>query len=161
MSIYIKSANFEDCREICDMQKSAFDDILTRYRDYDTNPACETVEVIQNKFRQPFTKYYFIMNDDEKIGAVRIVEIDDNTRRISPLFILPQFQNCGYAQLAVKCIEGTYKNISRFTLDTIKQEEKLCYLYEKLGYLKTGREEQLHDNMTIVFYEKNLKNSQL
>ena len=161
MSIYIKSANFEDCREICDMQKSAFDDILTRYRDYDTNPACETVEVIQNKFRQPFTKYYFIMNDDEKIGAVRIVEIDNNTRRISPLLILPQFQNCGYAQLAVKCIEETYKNISRFTLDTIKQEEKLCYLYEKLGYLKTGREEHLHDNMTIVFYEKNLKNSQL
>lgn len=161
MSIYIKSANFEDCREICDMQKSAFDDILTRYRDYDTNPACETVEVIQNKFRQPFTKYYFIMNDDEKIGAVRIVEIDDNTRRISPLLILPQFQNCGYAQLAVKCIEETYKNISRFTLDTIKQEKKLCYLYEKLGYLKTGREERLHDNMTIVFYEKNLKNSQL
>lgn len=161
MSIYIKSANFEDCREICDMQKSAFDDILKRYRDYDTNPACETVEVIQNKFRQPFTKYYFIMNDDEKIGAVRIVEIDDNTRRISPLLILPQFQNCGYAQLAVKCIEETYKNISRFTLDTIKQEKKLCYLYEKLGYLKTGREEQLYDNMTIVFYEKNLKNSQL
>ena len=120
MSIYIKSANFEDCREICDMQKSAFDDILTRYRDYDTNPACETVEVIQNKFRQPFTKYYFIMNDDEKIGAVRIVEIDDNTRRISPLLILPQFQNYGYAQLAMKCIEEAYKNISCFTLDTIK-----------------------------------------
>lgn len=161
MSIYIKLADFADCQKICDMQRIAFYDILTRYRDYDTNPACETVEVIQNKFRQPFTKYYFIMNDDEKIGAVRIVEIDDNTRRISPLFILPQFQNCGYAQLAVKCIEEAYKNISRFTLDTIKQEEKLCYLYEKLGYLKTGREEQLHDNMTIVFYEKNLKNSQL
>lgn len=27
-------------------------------------------------------------------------------------------------------------------------------LYEKLGYLRTGKEEQLHDNMTIVFYEK-------
>lgn len=161
MSIYIKLADFADCQKICDMQRIAFYDILTRYRDYDTNPACETVEVIQNKFRQPFTKYYFIMNGNEKIGAVRIVEIDDNTRQISPLFILPQFQNYGYAQLAMKCIEETYKNISCFTLDTIKQEKKLCYLYEKLGYKKTGREEQLHDNMTIVFYEKNLKNSQL
>ena len=62
MSIYIKLADFADCQKICDMQRIAFYDILTRYRDYDTNPACETVEVIQNKFRQPFTKYYFIMN---------------------------------------------------------------------------------------------------
>ena len=66
MSIYIKLADFADCQKICDMQRIAFYDILTRYRDYDTNPACETVEVIQNKFRQPFTKYYFIMKDEEK-----------------------------------------------------------------------------------------------
>lgn len=116
--------------KICDMQRIAFYDILTRYRDYDTNPACETVEVIQNKFRQPFTKYYFIMKDEEIIGAVRIVEIDKSTRRISPLFILPQFQNYGYAQLAMKCIEEAYKNISCFTLDTIKQE-KNCAIYMK------------------------------
>lgn len=101
------------------------------------------------------------MKDEEIIGAVRIVEIDKSTRRISPLFILPQFQNYGYAQLAMKCIEGAYKNISCFTLDTIKQEKKLCYLYEKLGYLRTGKEEQLHDNMTIVFYEKKFQKTQL
>jgi hypothetical protein len=51
MSIYIKLADFADCQKICDMQRIAFYDILTRYRDYDTNPACETAEVIQNKFR--------------------------------------------------------------------------------------------------------------
>ena len=61
----------------------------------------------------------------------------------------------------MKCIEEAYKNISRFTLDTIKQEKKLCYLYEKLGYLRTGKEEQLHDNMTIVFYEKKFQKTQL
>ena len=113
MSIYIKLADFADCQKICDMQRIAFYDILTRYRDYDTNPACETVEVIQNKFRQPFTKYYFIMKDEEIIGAVRIVEIDKSTRRISPLFILPQFQNYGYAQLAMKCIEDCLLYTSR------------------------------------------------
>ncbi|MEE3499688.1 MAG: N-acetyltransferase, partial [Ruminococcus bromii] len=29
-----------------------------------------------------------------------------------------------------------------------------CYLYEKLGYLQTGKTEQINDRMTIVFYEK-------
>lgn len=36
--IYIKLADFADCQKICDMQRIAFYDILTRYRDYDTNP---------------------------------------------------------------------------------------------------------------------------
>lgn len=36
MSIYIKLADFADCQKICDMQRIAFYDILTRYRDYDT-----------------------------------------------------------------------------------------------------------------------------
>lgn len=154
MSIYIKLASFEDCQEICNMQHIAFEEILKKYRDYDTNPACESLETIQNKFKQPFTKYYFIMNDFEKIGAVRIVETDSTTRRISPLFILPEFQNKGYAQLAMKCIEDNFKGINCITLDTIKQEKKLCYLYEKLGYLRTGKEEQFKENMTIVFYQK-------
>lgn len=60
-------------------------------------------------------------------------------RQISPLFIFPQFQNCGYAQLAVKCIEETYKNTGCFTLDTIKQEKKLCYLYEKNSDIKNSQ----------------------
>lgn len=154
MSIYIKLASFEDCQEISNMQHIAFEEILKKYRDYDTNPACESLETIQNKFKQPFTKYYFIMNDFEKIGAVRILETDSITRRISPLFILPEFQNNGYAQLAMKCIEDDFKGINCITLDTIKQEKKLCYLYEKLGYLRTGKEEQFKENMTIVFYQK-------
>lgn len=35
MSIYIKLADFADCQKICDMQRIAFYDILTRYRDYE------------------------------------------------------------------------------------------------------------------------------
>lgn len=92
MSIYIKLADFADCQKICDMQRIAFYDILTRYRDYDTNPACETVEVIQNKFRQPFTKYYFIMKYEEIIGAVRIVEIDKTQGEFHPCLYFRNFK---------------------------------------------------------------------
>lgn len=34
------------------------------------------------------------------------------------------------------------------------QEEGLCYLYEKLGYKRTGETKKINDNITIVFYEK-------
>jgi hypothetical protein len=41
-------------------------------------------------------------------------------------------------------------------LDTIKQEGKLCHLYEKMGYKQTGREETIKEGMTLVFYARNL-----
>ena len=40
-------------------------------------------------------------------------------------------------------------------LDTILQETGNCYLYEKLGYKKTGVTEKINDYMDIVYYEKN------
>ena len=39
-------------------------------------------------------------------------------------------------------------------LDTILQEEKLCHLYEKLGYRQTGQIRPLKKGMDLVFYAK-------
>lgn len=155
-NIVLSKAEFSDCAEIYKMQVTAFKKLFDRYKDFDTNPACESVEAIRQKFKQSITTYYFIMKENVKIGVVRIVSAGDDAVRISPLFILPQFQNRGYAQLAMNKIEQEYPNIRHFLLDTIKQEQKLCYLYEKLGYVKTGKEEDIKPGMTIAFYEKNL-----
>ena len=56
---------------------------------------------------QPWTTYYFIMVEDEKVGAVRVVNKKDGSRkRISPIWIMPQHRNKGYAQKAIKAVEG-------------------------------------------------------
>ena len=89
-----------------------------------------------------------------KVGVIRVVSIDENTMRISPMMILPEHQNKGYAQKALSEIENMYSHIKYWQLDTIKEEEKLCYLYEKVGYVKTGKEEVIKQGMTIVFYQK-------
>ena len=34
------------------------------------------------------------------------------------------------------------------------QEQKNCYLYEKLGYRKTGKTQIINEKLTLVFYEK-------
>lgn len=39
-------------------------------------------------------------------------------------------------------------------LDTILEEIGNCYLYEKLGYCKTGKIEKINDKLTLVFYKK-------
>ncbi len=47
-----------------------------------------------------------------------------------------------------------YLAAARWALDTIKQEPKLRYLYEKMGYRPTGEERRLKDGMDLVYYAK-------
>ena len=68
-------------------------------------------------------------------------------------YIMNQHRNNGYAQKAMKLVEEIH-GISNWELDTFLQEEGNCYLYEKMGYQKTGKTEKIKDRMTLVFYQK-------
>lgn len=74
--------------------------------------------------------------------------------RISQMFILPQQQNKGYAQAVIRDVKALYTNAKEWKLDTIKQEEKLCHLYEKMGFKKSGTERELQPGMTLIDYTK-------
>lgn len=39
-------------------------------------------------------------------------------------------------------------------IDTILQEKGNLHLYEKMGYVQTGKVEHINEKMDIVFYEK-------
>lgn len=151
--IRLKKAAISDCEEIHRMQAEAFTELLEKYRDYETSPACESLDIIQNKIQN--SDYYFIMNNTEKVGIIRIINHDDACR-ISPIFIMPRYQNKGYAQTAITAAEKLYPDVKHWTLDTIKQEKKLFHLYTKVGYVTNGREENIKDGMTIIFLEKNI-----
>jgi RimJ/RimL family protein N-acetyltransferase len=155
MDIKLTKAKFEDLDTILQMQKEAFAELYGKYQDAKTSPATEKYENILFRFNQPETTYYFITADNVKVGVIRIVDCKDSVtrKRISPIFIMPEYRNQGYAQQAIKEAERTHGN-QNWKLDTILQEEGNCYLYEKLGYHQTGKTEQINERMTIVFYEK-------
>lgn len=102
------------------------------------------------------TDYYFIQRDNKKIGVIRIVRQDNETNRISPLFILPQYQGQCYAKQTLRLAEQQYPQVKLWRLDTIKEESKLSYLYTKAGYHLTGREEKVQEGMTLAYYEKRI-----
>lgn len=79
---------------------------------------------------------------------------DNSRKRIAPIFIMPQYRNRGYAQLAMLEAEKIHGE-DNWKLDTILQEHGNCYLYEKMGYKRTGKTKIINEKMTIVFYEKN------
>ena len=148
-------ANVSDCEKIWSLQTEAFADLLAKYQDYETSPGNEPKENIQAKLLDEFTFFYFIYLEDEIAGAVRVVDRKDGDRkRIAPIFIMKKFRNRGLAQKTFEEIERIH-GINHWMLDTILQEAGNCYLYEKLGYKRTGKIEHINERMDIVYYEKN------
>ena len=145
----------QDIETIWKMQVEAFTELLDKYQDFDMSPATESLEKIIAKFEQPWTTYYYIVENDIVVGAVRIVNKNDGSRkRISPIWIMGEFRNKGYAQQAMIELENIYGS-DHWCLDTILQEKGNLHLYEKMGYVQTGKVEHINEKMDIVFYEKN------
>lgn len=154
-SMKLVRANISDCEKIWNMQINAFADLLERYQDYETSPGNEAKERIEAKLSQDFTYFYYIYDDDSLVGAIRVVDKKDGSRkRVAPIFIMKEFRNKGLAQRTFYEIEKIHGD-DNWKLDTILQEKGNCHLYEKLGYVKTGMVEKINDRMDIVYYEKN------
>lgn len=154
MNIRLKKAALNEAEFILKMQKEAFAELLEKYQDYETNPANESIDKITTRLNQNFTYYYLIDVDNEIVGVIRIVDgKDGNRKRISPIIVLPRYQNMGIAQKAIQAVEEIHGN-DNWKLETILQEEKNCHLYEKMGYKKTGKTEKINEKLTLVFYEK-------
>jgi RimJ/RimL family protein N-acetyltransferase len=154
MSIELRQAKRDDTQTIWQMQVEAFKGLLETYQDYDLSPAAEGPEKVMARFEQPWTKYFFITADGVNVGAVRVVDKKDGSRkRISPLWIMKEYRGKGYAQEAILAVEELYGE-HHWELDTILQEEGNLHLYEKMGYRQTGRIEHINERMDIVFYVK-------
>ncbi len=154
--LVIKKAAFEDATLIHSIQVEAFRPLLDKYQDFDTSPANETIQRTKDRLQQKQTDYYLITYDKITIGAIRIVRKENRRYRVSPIFILPEYQGKGIASATMQVAESLYEDAIVWELDTILEEQKLCGLYEKLGYCKTGEVTKMNERMTIVFYEKEL-----
>ena len=155
MKIELIRASLKDAKEIWEMQVKSFKNLLDKYQDFETNPASETISNIEMRLKQNFTFFYFIFIDNKKVGAIRVVDYKEKNKnkRISPLFILPEYRNKGIAQSVIKICEEIHGNIN-WELSTILEEKGNCYLYEKLGYHPTGKIQVINDRLTLIFYHK-------
>ena len=155
MIVKIDKATLADAELIYEMQIKAFSSLLEKYQDFDISPGAEKIDRIIQRLNQRFTDYYIIKYNECNVGAIRIIRIEKEDKcRVSPIFILKEYQNKGIAQNVFELIENKYKPSNGWILDTILEEKGNCYLYEKIGYMKTGKIDKIKDNMHIVYYEK-------
>ena len=153
MPISLKKAAADDCGELYDIQIRCFKALLDKYQDYVYSPGAEKPDRTLQRLNEPFTDYYFIRLDGSNIGGLRVCDFGELCK-LKQIYILPEYQNKGYAQTAIRLSESLHPNSRRWQVDTILQEAKLCHLYEKMGYKKTGRVENIKDGVDIVYYEK-------
>lgn len=145
----------DDAEKLWKMQVEAFQGLYEKYQDAETSPATEKIDKIIMRLKQPFTYYYFIEANGIIAGAIRVVDKREagGAKRISPVFIMEEYRNKGYAQRALQLVEEVHGG-SNWELDTILQEKGNCHLYEKMGYHQTGKTEKISDKMTLVVYKK-------
>ena len=156
--IKLREVTEEEIPELYNMQVKSFMPLYEKYHD-DGSPAIEPIERVKRRFAVENRKYYFIMKDGARVGAINIGHNDPNEKKvafISPLFVLPEFQNRGIGYVAIQKAFETLPEVTTWKLDTILQEPANCHLYEKCGFVRVGEEKVINENMTLIDYELNL-----
>ena len=154
MNVELTRASIDDAETLWHMQRHAFAELLERYQDFDTNPGSEPLKKVLWRLSQPATYFYFIRVNSANAGAIRVIDHHDGSpKKISPLFVLPEYQGKGVAQEAIRLAEVVH-GCENWLLDTIAQEKGNCHLYEKMGYRQTGETKIINERMTLVFYTK-------
>lgn len=147
-------ATRDDAELIHKMKYEAFLPLYEKYHDDETSPAKEDVEKVIRQLQEDTTDYYLINYQGNNVGAVRICKKPDQMIYISPLFILPEYQNKGIGFVVIQLLFSKYSQAVTWRLDTILQEKGNCHLYEKCGFIRRGKEKVINDKMTLVDYEK-------
>lgn len=160
MAIQIIPAKMQDTQLIHEMKYTAFLPLYERYHDEETNPVKDPPEKVMTHLESKNCDYWIITSDDKPVGAVRVVdggtERQQQIYRISPLFILPAYQNQGIGYRTIQMLFAQYPQADIWRLSTILQEKGNCHLYEKCGFRRIGTELEINDSMTLIDYEKQM-----
>jgi len=154
MEVSLVKATDNDAQSILNNQIKTFKPLLNKYKDYDINPANETVVRVKERINRTDGIFYKILADHKIVGAIGLFWKENLQFWISPLFILPSYQGKGIAQKAVILVEKMYPQAISWELATLKEEKRNCYFYEKMGYEQTGVSKKINNKATLIFYKK-------
>ncbi len=155
--VKLEEVREDEIEQLYDMQIESFMPLYEKYHD-EGSPAVESLERVKGRAAQENRKYYFIVKDGARVGAINIggksSDSEESCLYISPIFILPKYQNHGIGFVAIQKAFMLYPNAKVWKLDTILQESANCHLYEKCGFVRVGEEHIINDKMTLIDYEK-------
>ncbi len=153
--VRLEEVREEELPMLHEMQVESFMPLYEKYHD-EGSPAIEPLERIKARAARPNRKYYFIVMDGARVGAINLGHNDPDEKKvsfISPIFIRPKFWNRGIGYAAIQKAFKLYPEVKTWKLETILQEGRNCHLYEKCGFVRVGEEKPVNENMTLIDYE--------
>ena len=155
MDLQLVKADERDATDLFAIQQKAFKPLLEKYKDYDTNPANETLDKMIKRLQNASSIFYKIIFKNQLVGGINVLWREGTHEyKISPMFISPDYQGNGIAQETLRRVESFHPLAISWELATIKEENRNCHLYEKLGYVQTGALRKINENTTLIFYKK-------
>lgn len=73
-NISLTKAELKDADTIYKMQIKSFMPLLEKYKDFDTNPANESLEKVINHIKNPLVDYYIVNNRGVNVGSIRVLK---------------------------------------------------------------------------------------
>ncbi|MBR4412309.1 MAG: GNAT family N-acetyltransferase, partial [Lachnospiraceae bacterium] len=157
--MFLEEVREEELEQLLEMQVESFMPLYEKYHD-ECSPAIESIDKIKARAAVPSRTYYFIVVDGARVGVINIGNNNPNEKEvsfISPIFILPRYQNMGIGYTAIQKAFEMHPEVKTWKLDTILQEKGNCHLYEKCGFVRVGEEKVINDKMTLIDYEYKVK----
>lgn len=154
MNVRLQPARVEDATRLSEMQARAFMPCVYKRGGFETSPAAETPDRMLERIDSPKSHAFIIVLENAYAGMIRIKALGEEAYKISPIFVLPEFQNQGIGQTAMRLAFERFPAARLWTLFCVREDEKNVYFYEKLGFQKTGVERKLADGITLIGYER-------
>ena len=113
--IRLERAGAEDLETIIAIQRASFKAVYDKYQD-EYDPYLEDRERIKWKLvERPNSYYYFVKEDEEKIGFLRIHTNEELTEAwLGTAAILPPYQGKGYGSKGLSLLEKEFPTITQW-----------------------------------------------
>jgi len=153
MDIKVERAELEDLELIVQGQKKGFYECYQRYQDHEVSPYNVTIEMMKYIFDKEYL--YKILSEGEFVGAIYVHDNPDKYHmKLRGIFIIPEYQDKGIGQIAIEYVESQHNEAVTWVLETPHDLKRNHHVYEKLGYKRTGEEDYINENLSIVYYKK-------
>jgi len=156
MKIQLVKATTSDAKAMRKMQIESFIPHFQRYKDVSTNPVNESLDKMLYRIKDEKGCYFKIMVNDRHSGCVWAYEIGPKQYRIGIMYISAEFQRKGVGQKALVIAENLFPEAKSWELDCPADLSLNRHCYEKVGYKLTGKTKMINDQLTLVFYRKDI-----
>ena len=131
MEIKFERAQIEDAEKLIEVQNISFYDDFTTYGEC---PAYkETIEKMENNIKNNIV--YKILKDNDIIGDIIVRKLENKRYYLRVICIIPEFQNLGLGQKAIKYIEDNISDSEGWELITPFKSYRNHHFYERCEFL--------------------------